>query len=119
MKTSIQKCSFCHKIAREDEKLFSGPDVFICEDCIRFCHQVMTRDATEAGKEPIRLEKLPKPYEIKRILDEYVIGQEAAKKQLAVSVYNHYKRVTHDTIAREVVRSSDRTTPSFDGVELE
>ncbi len=95
MKPQVQKCSFCHKVTKNDEKLFSGPDVFICEDCIRFCSQVMTRDtAPAAKKETLSFDTLPKPAEIKKVLDEYVIGQEDAKKRLSVSVYNHYKRVT-------------------------
>jgi ATP-dependent Clp protease ATP-binding subunit ClpX len=95
MKPQVQKCSFCHKVSKNEEKLFSGPDVFICEDCIRFCNQVMTRDVSPAAKkETLVFEALPKPVEIKKTLDEYVIGQEDAKKRLSVSVYNHYKRVT-------------------------
>ena len=91
--TNIQKCSFCQKASRSEEKLFSGPDVFICEDCIKFCHSILTKDTEETRKETVLLKNLPKPTDIKRVLDEYVIGQERAKKQLAVSVYNHYKRV--------------------------
>ncbi|HTL70450.1 MAG TPA: ATP-dependent Clp protease ATP-binding subunit ClpX [Candidatus Eisenbacteria bacterium] len=100
--SSVQKCSFCHKVSKQDEKLFSGPDVFICEDCIKFCHQVMTRDTADEKKEPLLLKELPKPAEIKKALDEYVIGQEDAKKRLSVSVYNHYKRVTSGLESRDV-----------------
>ncbi len=104
MKSSIQKCSFCHKVSKGDEKLFSGPDVFICEDCIKFCHQVMTRDASDPkkGAEPLEMKVLPKPSEIKKTLDDYVIGQEAAKRQLSVSVYNHYKRITSQVDIKDV-----------------
>lgn len=97
-----QKCSFCHKVSKSDEKLFSGPDVFICEECIKFCHQIMTRDADQGKAEPILLQNLPKPAEIKKTLDDYVIGQEEAKKQLSVSVYNHYKRIHSKTQAGDV-----------------
>ncbi len=98
-----QQCSFCHKVSKHDEKLFSGPDVFICEDCIRFCHQVMLRQTSvEPKKEAVLLKDLPKPADIKKILDEYVIGQEQAKKQLSVSVYNHYKRVFSEVDSRQV-----------------
>src|SRR3989338_10308851 len=97
-----QKCSFCHKVSKGDEKLFSGPDVFICEDCVRFCHQVIAKQATDAKKEPLFFKDLPKPAELKRSLDEYVIGQHQAKKQLSVSVYNHYKRVFAPDLNREV-----------------
>jgi ATP-dependent Clp protease ATP-binding subunit ClpX len=99
---SSQKCSFCHKVSKSDEKLFSGPDVFICEECIKFCHQIMTRDADEGKSEPVVLQDLPKPSEIKKNLDDYVIGQEEAKKRLAVSVYNHYKRIQSKTAAGDV-----------------
>ena len=91
--TAIQKCSFCQKIVSTNEKLFSGPEVFICEDCVRFCHQMMVHEPAAAKKDVPSFATLPKPSEIKKILDDYVIGQELAKKQLSVSVYNHYKRV--------------------------
>ncbi len=102
MKTSFQKCSFCQKISRSEEKLFSGPSVTICEDCIRYCYQVLTRESEESKKEPVVFKNSLKPSEIKKILDEYVIGQERAKKQLSVSVYNHYKRVFSEVDSKEV-----------------
>src|SRR3990167_5755818 len=112
MKIIPQKCSFCHKPVKGNRRLFSGPDVFICEDCVRFCGDVLNRDtaATTAPKqapEPVLLESLPKPHEIKKTRDEYVIGQEKAKKQLSVCVYNHFKRI------------SSATDTSPDAVELE
>ncbi len=110
MKQTIQKCSFCQKLLKSDEKLFSGPGVFICEDCVKFCHQVLTRDAEKKDKttEPVLLETLPKPSEIKKALDEYVISQEKTKKQLSVSVYNHYKRI-HSSIVQDVAPSHSAT----------
>ncbi len=100
MKPIIQKCSFCQKVVTGPRKLFSGPGVLICEDCVRFCHHTMSEAESEAPKTgsgkpepPIEFDKLPKPEAIKKILDEYVVGQERAKKQLSVAVYNHYKRV--------------------------
>ncbi len=99
MKQVMQKCSFCQKIAKTDERLFAGPEVLICEDCVKFCYDTMTQEKqpTQVSTEPVLLENLPKPQEIKKILDEYVIGQEKTKKQLSVSVYNHYKRVFSKT----------------------
>ncbi len=118
--TTVQKCSFCQKLSRGDEKLFSGPDVTICEDCVQFCHQILSREKQNEKKEPEIFRNLPKPYEIKSILDEYVIGQEQAKKQLSVSVYNHYKRVYFQGDTQDVARSSNgASAPSNDGVELE
>ena len=99
MKQVVQKCSFCQKIAKADERFFAGPEALICEDCVKFCQETITQDkqSVPISTEPVLLEHLPKPQEIKRILDEYVIGQEKTKKQLSVSVYNHYKRVFSKT----------------------
>lgn len=97
------KCSFCQRPSKKTGRLFSGPGVFICEECVRLCHQIVHRETEENKKEPpLTLKNLPKPVEIKRILDEYVIGQERAKKQLSVSVYNHYKRVCSDVDTTDV-----------------
>ena len=93
MKTPAQKCSFCQKDAHADERLFAGPESLICEDCVRFCHDTIAQRAQTGKAEPLVIEPLPKPSELKKTLDEYVIGQDRAKKQLSVSVYNHYKRV--------------------------
>src|SRR3989338_7038999 len=108
MKTPIQKCSFCQKDVKPEERLFAGADALICEDCVRFCHDTMTQEARAAKSEPLLVEPLLKPSEIKNILDEYVIGQERAKKQLSVSVYNHYKRVftKHDVKDVELEKSN-------------
>ena len=86
MKPITHKCSFCQKVTGKDERLFSGPAVYICEDCVKFCSQLMKRELEKANTEPVVLKDLPKPSEIKKILDDYVIGQERTKKQLSVSV---------------------------------
>lgn len=84
-------CSFCGKSQHEVRKLIAGPSVFVCDECVELCNDIireeMQEKATASGS------KLPKPQEIKQVLDEYVIGQERAKKVLAVAVYNHYKRL--------------------------
>ncbi len=84
-------CSFCGKSQHEVRKLIAGPSVFVCDECVELCNDIireeMQEKATAGGS------KLPKPQEIKQVLDEYVIGQERAKKVLAVAVYNHYKRL--------------------------
>jgi ATP-dependent Clp protease ATP-binding subunit ClpX len=84
-------CSFCGKSQHEVRKLIAGPSVFICDECVELCNDIIREeldDRAERGRE-----KLPKPQEIKAVLDEYVIGQQTAKKVLSVAVYNHYKRL--------------------------
>ena len=85
-------CSFCGKSQHEVRKLIAGPSVFVCDECVDLCNdiireEIQEKDAESAGR------KLPIPEEIKETLDEYVIGQERAKKVLAVAVHNHYKRI--------------------------
>ncbi|HGY10314.1 MAG TPA: ATP-dependent Clp protease ATP-binding subunit ClpX [Oceanithermus profundus] len=94
MKTPDPACSFCGKTAREGARLFEAPvaDVYICSDCIELAHEMIA--SQQAAPSP-GLGELPRPAEIKAFLDDYVIGQEEAKKVLAVAVYNHYKRLQH------------------------
>ena len=84
------RCSFCNKSQREVKKLIAGPTVFICDECVDICLDIIAEDRMQEQQQD---ESLPKPQEIKALLDDYVIGQEQAKKKLAVAVYNHYRRI--------------------------
>jgi ATP-dependent Clp protease ATP-binding subunit ClpX len=84
------KCSFCNKSQRDVRKLIAGPTVYICDECVDICLDIIAEE--KETEEPDGRVRLPKPVEVKTFLDEYVVGQEAAKKKLAVAVYNHYKR---------------------------
>lgn len=85
------KCSFCGKLQEQVKKLVAGPGVYICDECIELCNEIIEEELSEDLD--VELRDVPKPKEIKDILDQYVIGQEEAKKSLAVAVYNHYKRI--------------------------
>ncbi len=89
--TAPLKCSFCGKGQEEVKKLIAGPSVFICNECVDLCNEIIAEEWEEAKE--AKIPRLPKPSEIKRSLDEYVIGQERAKKILSVAVHNHYKRI--------------------------
>jgi ATP-dependent Clp protease ATP-binding subunit ClpX len=86
-------CSFCGKSQHEVRKLIAGPSVFICDECIELCNDIIREEGATADAARADKNKLPTPHEIRQILDQYVIGQELAKKILSVAVYNHYKRL--------------------------
>ncbi|MBP2474204.1 ATP-dependent Clp protease ATP-binding subunit ClpX [Crossiella equi] len=87
----LLKCSFCGKSQKQVKKLIAGPGVYICDECIDLCNEIIEEELAEAGD--VKLDELPKPLEIHEFLDQYVIGQDEAKRTLSVAVYNHYKRV--------------------------
>ncbi|MED5370295.1 MAG: ATP-dependent Clp protease ATP-binding subunit ClpX [Myxococcota bacterium] len=88
-------CSFCHKPQREVDKIIAGPNVYICSECIKLCLDIIREDSSQ---KPIAWghQKLPPPAKIKAFLDQYIIGQHQAKRQISVAVYNHYKRLEHN-----------------------
>ena len=94
-------CSFCGKSQHEVKKLIAGPSVFICDECIDLCNDIIRDELPTTLAQTEQGERLPAPVEIKTHLDHYVIGQEAAKKSLAVAVYNHYKRLRHKQHAKK------------------
>ena len=97
------RCSFCGRGANQVDKIITGPSVHICNECVKLCNEVLAEDKKQTL--PWETGSVPKPIDIKTFLDEYVIGQDRAKKILSVAVYNHYKRI--------------RSNVALDGVELE
>ncbi len=89
----LLKCSFCGKSQKQVQQLIAGPGVYICDECVELCNEIIEERLAEAGEEQTSEFDLPKPKEIFSFLEEYVIGQEPAKKALSVAVYNHYKRI--------------------------
>jgi ATP-dependent Clp protease ATP-binding subunit ClpX len=89
------RCSFCGKSKDHVQKFISGPSVYICNECIKLCNEILQEEALKGKTAPIQ--DIPRPQEMKDFLDQYVIGQEHAKKNLAVAVYNHYKRINSET----------------------
>jgi ATP-dependent Clp protease ATP-binding subunit ClpX len=89
----LLKCSFCGKSQKQVKKLIAGPGVYICDECIELCNEIIEEELSEGAE--LQLEQLPKPREIYDFLNDYIVGQEQAKKILSVAVYNHYKRVQH------------------------
>src|SRR6266508_1095064 len=97
------KCSFCGKSQNDVRKLIAGPTVYICDECIELCNDIIAEEWEEEKSKELR--GLPKPAEIKNVLDQYVVGQERAKKILAVAVHNHYKRIEAGGEVGEVVEN--------------
>ena len=99
------KCSFCGKTQDQVKKLIAGPEVYICDECVELCNEILEEEffeakdkeaSAETGKEEKSEKPIPKPHEIKEYLDKYIVGQDDAKKVLSVAVYNHYKRLKHN-----------------------
>ena len=100
----LLKCSFCGKTQKLVKKLIAGPGVYICDECIDLCNEIIEEELTEIPE--VSLDKLPRPREIKTFLDDYIIGQEQAKKILSVAVYNHYKRIQAGSAGSDEVELS-------------
>jgi ATP-dependent Clp protease ATP-binding subunit ClpX len=94
------RCSFCGKSKESVKKFISGPSVYICNECVSLCNEILAEEEEREAADAVP--RIPTPREIKNVLDEYVIGQEQAKKSLAVAVYNHYKRVNHHGVLDDV-----------------
>jgi ATP-dependent Clp protease ATP-binding subunit ClpX len=103
----LLKCSFCGKSQKQVKKLIAGPGVYICDECIDLCNEIIEEELAEAGE--VKLDELPKPVEIHDFLDQYVVGQDQTKRTLSVAVYNHYKRIQAGDKGR---------TADGDGIEI-
>src|SRR5438309_11452310 len=99
----LLKCSFCGKSQKQVKKLIAGPGVYICDECIDLCNEIIEEELADA--DDVKLDELPKPVEIRDFLEGYVIGQDNDKRTLAVAAYNHYKRIQ----AREMTSNSPAT----------
>ncbi len=109
--TTLPKCSFCGKNQRQVRKLIAGPNIYICDECIELCNEILEEELADV-KDLGAVEELPTPREIFDHMQEYVVGQEAAKRALSVAVYNHYKRIRSGDAAADRVPVSSFGAPS-------
>ena len=101
----LLKCSFCGKSQKQVKKLIAGPGVYICDECIDLCNEIIEEELTETAE--LTFDNLPNPREVRAFLDDYVVGQDSAKKILSVAVYNHYRRIQHQNQATTVGRHDE------------
>src|SRR6266851_8643086 len=117
--SNLTMCSFCGKSHAEVRKLIAGPGVYICDSCINVCKSILDKELNEDARRQSSNIRVPKPQEIRRMLDQYVIGQDIAKKTLSVAVHNHFKRVLQTSPLTPADSSSAFQPDPFADVEIE
>ena len=105
----LLKCSFCGKSQKQVKKLIAGPGVYICDECIDLCNEIIEEELTETSE--VNFDNLPNPREVRAFLDDYVVGQDDAKKILAVAVYNHYRRIQYQNQGGSTVGVAPQQCP--------